>query len=45
MRDFLGLTEAARSIETAVAADLDERGSAPRPTPQVGDAIAKRAAG
>ena len=43
--EHLGLTEAARSIETAVAADLDERGAEPRPTAQVGDAIAKRAAG
>ena len=43
--EHLGLIEAARAIETAVAADLDERGGAPRPTGQVGDAIAKRVGG
>jgi 3-isopropylmalate dehydrogenase len=41
----LGLTEAADAIEAAVAADIDERGSIPRQTGQIGDAIAKRVAG
>jgi len=43
--DHLGLTDAARSVETAVTADIEERGTTPRTTSQVGDAIAKRAAG
>jgi 3-isopropylmalate dehydrogenase len=41
----LGLTEAAAAIETAVEADIEERGAAPRPTTQIGDSIAKRAVG
>jgi 3-isopropylmalate dehydrogenase len=41
----LGQTGTADAIDAAVAADLDERGSAPRPTGEVGDAIAKRVAG
>jgi 3-isopropylmalate dehydrogenase len=43
--DHLGLTEAARAIEAAVTADIEERSSAPRTTAEIGDAIAKRAAG
>ena len=42
--DHLGLPEAARKIEKAVGEDLTERTGA-RPTPQVGDDIAKRVAG
>jgi 3-isopropylmalate dehydrogenase len=41
----LGLTDAAAAIDAAVSADLEERGSTPRTTSQVGDAIAKRAGG
>ena len=40
--DHLGLAEASGAIETAVAADLAERGTAVRSTRQVGDAIAAR---
>jgi 3-isopropylmalate dehydrogenase len=43
--DHLGLTDAARAVETAVTADIEERGTTPRTTSQIGDAIAKRAAG
>jgi 3-isopropylmalate dehydrogenase len=38
----LGRTAEAERVETAVAADLAERGSTPRPTSAVGDAIAAR---
>ena len=38
----LGRTEEAERVERAVAADLAERGSAPRSTTAVGDAIAAR---
>lgn len=41
--DHLGLGEAARCVEEAVAADLAARGSAVRRTPEIGDAIAARA--
>jgi 3-isopropylmalate dehydrogenase len=40
--DHVGLTGAAGRVEAAVAADLAERGSAPRTTSAVGDAIAAR---
>ncbi|MCE1178879.1 MAG: 3-isopropylmalate dehydrogenase [Micrococcales bacterium] len=40
--DHVGQTEAAQRIETAVAADLAERGEAVRTTSQIGDAIAGR---
>jgi len=40
--DHLGLPEAARRVEDAVAADLAARGAQPRPTPDIGDAIATR---
>ncbi|CAN5263959.1 3-isopropylmalate dehydrogenase [soil metagenome] len=43
--DHLGLTDAARQIESAVEADIAERGSAPRSTEEVGEAIATRVAG
>ena len=43
--DHLGLTEAAAAIEAAVAADLEERTGHARTTAEIGDAIAKRAAG
>jgi len=43
--EHLGLTGAATAITGAVAADLEERRTTPRTTSQVGDAIAKRAAG
>ena len=43
--DHLGLTEAATAIEAAVTADIEERTSAVRTTAEIGDAIAKRAAG
>ena len=43
--DHLGLTEAAAAIEAAVTADIEERTGAARTTPEIGDAIAKRAAG
>ncbi len=38
----LGLDDASERVERAVAADLAERGSAPRSTTAVGDAIASR---
>ena len=38
----LGRTAEAERVEAAVAADLAERGAAPRPTHVVGDAIAAR---
>src|SRR5690349_17289991 len=41
----LGLTDAARTIEAAVEADIEERTGAARSTAEIGDAIAKRAAG
>ncbi|MCA1782697.1 MAG: 3-isopropylmalate dehydrogenase [Dermatophilaceae bacterium] len=40
--DHLGLSDAARRVEDAVAADLAERGSSHRSTTAVGDAIAAR---
>ncbi|MGO1570145.1 MAG: 3-isopropylmalate dehydrogenase [Canibacter sp.] len=40
MLDHLGLDEAAERVRRAVEADLAERGSQPRSTAQVGDAIA-----
>jgi 3-isopropylmalate dehydrogenase len=40
--EHLGLDEAARAVETAVVEDLAARGSAPRRTSEVGDAIAER---
>jgi 3-isopropylmalate dehydrogenase len=44
--DHLGLAEAARRVETAVAEDLAERGDVPtRSTQEIGDTIAKRVAG
>jgi 3-isopropylmalate dehydrogenase len=43
--DHLGHPEAAARIEDAVMADLAERGSARRRTPEVGDAVAKRVVG
>ncbi len=42
--DHLGLTDAARTVENAVAADLVTRGSTARSTTQIGDAIATNAA-
>jgi 3-isopropylmalate dehydrogenase len=42
MLDHVGLPDAARAVEAAVAADLAERGSAPRSTTQVGEAIRAR---
>jgi 3-isopropylmalate dehydrogenase len=42
--EHLGLDEAARTVEEAVVADLAERGTAPRRTSEVGDAIAGRVA-
>ncbi len=42
MLDHLGEYGAARQVEAAVAADLAERGAAPRTTSEVGDAIAGR---
>jgi 3-isopropylmalate dehydrogenase len=42
MLEHLGHDDAARRIESAVLADLAERGDAPRRTPEVGDAIAAR---
>ncbi|MDQ4085333.1 MAG: 3-isopropylmalate dehydrogenase [Actinomycetota bacterium] len=41
--EHLGLTDAAGRVQRAVAADLAERGTEPRSTMQVGDAIAARA--
>jgi 3-isopropylmalate dehydrogenase len=43
--DHLGLSDAAESVEAAVAADLAERGSARRSTREVGEALAARVAG
>jgi 3-isopropylmalate dehydrogenase len=43
--DHLGLPDAARQVEKAVAADLDQRGTDTRPTQQVGDALAAAAIG
>jgi 3-isopropylmalate dehydrogenase len=43
--EHLGLTEAATAIEAAVTADIEERTGAIRTTAEIGDAIAKRAAG
>ena len=45
MLDHLGLGDAARAVEDAVVGDLAERGSTPRRTSEVGDAIAARVAG
>ncbi|MDD9205342.1 isocitrate/isopropylmalate family dehydrogenase, partial [Georgenia sp. 10Sc9-8] len=45
MLEHLGLTEQARRVEEAVAADLTERGTAARSTSQIGDAVAARVAG
>ena len=45
MLDHLGLREASAQVETAVAADLAERGSTVRSTAAVGDALAARVAG
>ena len=42
MLDHVGLPDAGRRIEAAVAADLAERGSAPRSTRAVGEAITAR---
>ncbi|TXK16332.1 3-isopropylmalate dehydrogenase [Homoserinibacter sp. GY 40078] len=42
--DHLGLPDAARRVERAVAADLAERGTTPRTTSEVGTAIAARLA-
>jgi 3-isopropylmalate dehydrogenase len=42
MAEHLGLTEVAVAIQTAVEADLADRGDAPRTTAEVGDAIAAR---
>ena len=39
MLDHLGLTQAARDVEAAVAKDLAIRGDAKRSTTQVGDAL------
>jgi 3-isopropylmalate dehydrogenase len=39
--DHLGLSDAAREVESAVAADLASRGDAKRSTKEVGDAIVK----
>ena len=40
--DHLGLPDAARRVEAAVAADLAERGTTPRTTAETGSAIAAR---
>ena len=40
--EHVGLGEAARVVEDAVAADLSERGDTARSTTEIGDAIAKR---
>jgi 3-isopropylmalate dehydrogenase len=45
MLEHLGHTDAAATITAAVEADLAERGSTPRSTSEVGDAIAARVAG
>jgi 3-isopropylmalate dehydrogenase len=42
--DHLGRVDQARAVEAAVSADLAERGTEPRPTRAVGDAIAARLA-
>jgi len=42
--EHLGLDQAARRVEAAVEADLAERGTAPRRTGEIGDAIAARLA-
>jgi 3-isopropylmalate dehydrogenase len=42
--DHLGLPEAAASIDAAVYADVTANAGTPRPTPEVGDAIAARIA-
>jgi 3-isopropylmalate dehydrogenase len=42
--DHLGHTDAAARVESAVAADLAERGSERRPTKEIGDALANRLA-
>ena len=39
MLDHLGLSQAARDVEAAVAKDLATRGDAKRSTTQVGDAL------
>jgi 3-isopropylmalate dehydrogenase len=41
----LGLDDAAADVQRAVSADLAERGSAPRTTEQIGDAIVARVGG
>ncbi|MGZ4437800.1 MAG: 3-isopropylmalate dehydrogenase [Nocardioides sp.] len=43
--EHLGLDEAARAVETAVVEDLAARGSSPRTTSEVGDAVAARVSG
>lgn len=43
--DNLGLTAAAQKIEAAVAADLAARGSEPRSTSQIGDALTAAVSG
>jgi 3-isopropylmalate dehydrogenase len=45
MLEHLGHTDAANKITAAVEADLSSRGSEPRSTSQIGDAIAARVAG
>jgi 3-isopropylmalate dehydrogenase len=42
--DSLSLADAAARVESAAAADLAERGTAPRSTTEIGDAIAARVA-
>lgn len=44
MAEHLGLTAVAEAIQSAVEADLADRGTAPRSTAEVGDAIAARLA-
>jgi 3-isopropylmalate dehydrogenase len=39
MLDHLGMSQAARDVEQAVAKDLASRGSAKRSTTEVGDAL------
>ena len=43
--EHLGLDAAARAVETAVVEDLAARGTAPRTTTEVGDAVAARVSG
>ncbi len=43
--DHLGHADAAARVEQALLADLAERGTGARRTPEVGDAVAKRVAG